>query len=75
MIKRAKTLYIQELTNLVTNTLKEDKKVAISGLGTFKIKKGRKGGSAKYPDRPVKYAERVVFVPCEEIKKIINNVL
>ena len=74
--KKIIDLFLEDIIKILTNNIKENKKVKISNFGTFLIrnKKNRIGRNPKTREEK-KISERnvLLFKPSKELKKYINN--
>ena len=76
MSKKIIDLFLEDIIKILTNNIKENKKVKISNFGTFLVrnKKNRIGRNPKTREEK-KISERnvLLFKPSKELKKYINN--
>ena len=74
--KKIIDLFLEDIIKILTNNIKENKKVKISSFGTFVVrnKKNRIGRNPKTKEEK-KISERnvLIFKPSKELKKYINN--
>mgnify|MGYP001273737077 FL=1 len=74
--KKIIDLFLEDIIKILTNNIKENKKVKISNFGTFLVrnKKNRIGRNPKTKEEK-KISERnvLLFKPSKELKKYINN--
>ena len=74
--KKIIDLFLEDIIKILTNNIKENKKVKISSFGTFVVrnKKNRIGRNPKTREEK-KISERnvLLFKPSKELKKYINN--
>ena len=74
--KKIIDLFLEDIIKILTNSIKENKKVKISSFGTFVVrsKKNRIGRNPKTKEEK-KIPERnvLLFKPSKELKKYINN--
>tara|TARA_B100002051_G_scaffold239556_1_gene242838 strand:- start:14 stop:307 length:294 start_codon:yes stop_codon:yes gene_type:complete len=74
--KKIIDLFLEDIIKILTNNIKENKKVKISNFGTFLVrnKKNRIGRNPKTREEK-KISERnvLLFKPSKELKKYINN--
>ena len=74
--KKIIDLFLEDIIKILTNNIKENKKVKISSFGTFVVrnKKNRIGRNPKTKEEK-KISERnvLLFKPSKELKKYINN--
>ena len=74
--KKIIDLFLEDIIKILTNNIKENKKVKISSFGTFVVrnKKNRIGRNPKTREEK-KIPERnvLLFKPSKELKKYINN--
>ncbi len=74
--KKIIDLFIEDIIKILTTNIKKNKKVKISGFGTFLVrnKKNRIGRNPKTREEK-KISERnvLLFKPSKELKKYINN--
>ena len=74
--KKIIDLFLEDIIKILTNNIKENKKVKISKFGTFLVrnKKNRIGRNPKTKEEK-KISERnvLLFKPSKELKKYINN--
>ena len=74
--KKIIDLFLEDIIKILTNSIKENKKVKISSFGTFVVrnKKNRIGRNPKTKEEK-KISERnvLLFKPSKELKKYINN--
>ena len=74
--KKIIDLFLEDIIKILSNNIKENKKVKISSFGTFVVrnKKNRIGRNPKTKEEK-KISERnvLIFKPSKELKKYINN--
>ena len=74
--KKIIDLFLEDIIKILSNNIKENKKVKISSFGTFVVrnKKNRIGRNPKTKEEK-KISERnvLLFKPSKELKKYINN--
>ena len=74
--KKIIDLFLEDIIKILTNSIKENKKVKISKFGTF-IVRNKKKRIGRNPKTKVqtKVSERnvLLFKPSKELKKYINN--
>ena len=74
--KKIIDLFLEDIIKILSNNIKENKKVKISNFGTFLVrnKKNRIGRNPKTREEK-KISERnvLLFKPSKELKKYINN--
>ena len=74
--KKIIDLFLEDIIKILTNSIKENKKVKISKFGTFIVrnKKKRIGRNPKTKEQ-TSVSERnvLLFKPSKELKKYINN--
>ena len=74
--KKIIDLFLEDIIKILSNNIKENKKVKISSFGTFVVrnKKNRIGRNPKTREEK-KISERnvLLFKPSKELKKYINN--
>ena len=74
--KKIIDLFLEDIIKILSNNIKENKKVKISSFGTFVVrnKKNRIGRNPKTKEEK-KISERNVLLskPSKELKKYINN--
>ena len=74
--KKIIDLFLEDIIKILTNNIKENKKVKISSFGTFVVrnKKNRIGRNPKTKEEK-KISERnvLLFKPSKELKKYINK--
>ena len=74
--KKIIDLFIEDIIKILTTNIKKNKKVKISGFGTFLVrnKKNRIGRNPKTREKK-NISERnvLLFKPSKELKKYINN--
>ena len=74
--KKIIDLFLEDIIKILTNSIKENKKVKISKFGTFIVrnKKRRIGRNPKTnEERNVSERNVLLFKPSKELKKYINN--
>ena len=74
--KKIIDLFLEDIIKILTNNIKENKKVKISKFGTFIVrnKKKRIGRNPKTnEERNVSERNVLLFKPSKELKKYINN--
>ena len=74
--KKIIDLFLEDIIKILTNSIKENKKVKISKFGTFIVrnKKKRIGRNPKTnEERNVSERNVLLFKPSKELKKYINN--
>ena len=74
--KKIIDLFLEDIIKILTNSIKENKKVKISKFGTFIVrnKKKRIGRNPKTKEeRNVSERSVLLFKPSKELKKYINN--
>ena len=74
--KKIIDLFLEDIIKILTNSIKENKKVKISKFGTFIVrnKKKRIGRNPKTnEERIVSERNVLLFKPSKELKKYINN--
>ena len=74
--KKIIDLFLEDIIKILTNNIKENKKVKISNFGTFLVrnKKNRIGRNPKTREKK-NISERnvLLFKPSKDLKKYINN--
>ena len=74
--KKIIDLFLEDIIKILTNSIKENKKVKISKFGTFIVrnKKKRIGRNPKTKEESnVSERNVLLFKPSKELKKYINN--
>tara|TARA_Y100000590_G_scaffold387196_1_gene460562 strand:- start:139 stop:432 length:294 start_codon:yes stop_codon:yes gene_type:complete len=74
--KKIIDLFLEDIIKILTNSIKENKKVKISKFGTFIVrnKKKRIGRNPKTNEESnVSERNVLLFKPSKELKKYINN--
>ncbi len=74
--KKIIDLFLEDIIKILSNNIKENKKVKISSFGTFVVrnKKNRKGRNPKTKEeKNISERNVLLFKPSKELKKYINN--
>ncbi len=74
--KKIIDLFLDDIIKILSNNIKENKKVKISSFGTFVVrnKKNRKGRNPKTKEeKNISERNVLLFKPSKELKKYINN--